>query len=132
MDLQFAANTVVISHVGLEAHLADGRVRVVPWREVVGVVARRLPAVEPYRGETFVDVISTAGSTIRILPWTSLIGHVAADGDADKARAIVRVVTLHSPDAQLDPATRVFLASSDPAAQLPDAATLAAHDARLA
>ena len=132
MELSYAANTAVISHVGVEAHLDDGRVRVVPWREVVGVVARRLPSVEPYRGETFVDIISTAGSTVRILPWTTLIGHVAAEGDADKARAIVRVVTLHAPSAQLDPATRVFLASSDPAAQLPDAATLAAHDARLA
>lgn len=132
MDLRYAANTVVLSHVGVEAHLDDGRVRVVPWREVVGVVARRLPAQAPYGGETFVDLVSTAGSTVRFLPKTILVGELDADGDAEKARAVVRLVTLHAPTAQLDQATRQFLASHDPAAQLPDAETLAAHDAMLA
>ena len=132
MELSYAANTAVISHVGVEAHLDDGRVRVVPWREVVGVVARRLPADAPYWGETFVDIVSTSGSTVRILPKTILVGELVADGDAEKARALVRLVTLHAPDAQLDDATRVFVGGRDPAAQLPDAETLAAHDARLA
>lgn len=132
MELRFAANTVMLSHVGVEAHLDDGRVRVVPWREVVGVVARRLPPFAPFSGETFVDIISTADSTVRILPWTTLVGELAADGDAEKARAIVRLVTLRAPGAQLDQATRVFVDGRGPAAQLPDAVTLAAHDARLA
>lgn len=132
MDLRYAANTAVISHVGVEAHLDDGRVRVVPWREVVGVVARRLPAEPPYFGETFVDLVSTAGSTVRILPKTILVGELDADGDAEKARAVLRLVTLHAPAAQLDQATREFLGGHEPAAQLPDVETLAAHDARLA
>jgi hypothetical protein len=132
VELSYATKTAVISHVGVEAHLEDGRVRVVPWREVVGVVARRLPPIPPFGGQTFVDIVSTADSTVRILPWTSLVGQLVADGDAEKARAIVRIVSLQAPNARLDQATRVFLNSTGPAAQLPDAETLAAHDARLA
>jgi len=128
--LQFATLAAEVTRGGLDARREDGSTALVIWRDVVGVVARRLPPV--YEGATFVDVVSTAGSTLRILPWTRLTGElVAGDGEL-RARAFVELVKLHCPDAKLDPATRAFLESQGQAAQLPDVETLAAHDERLA
>jgi hypothetical protein len=79
------------------------------WRDVVGVVARRLPSA--YEGATFVDIVSTAGSTLRILPWTRVTGE-PIDGDGERrARELVELVTSRCPDARLDPATRAFIES---------------------
>jgi len=128
--LQFAALAAEVTRGGLDARREDGSTALVIWRDVVGVVARRLPPV--YEGATFVDVVSTAGSTLRILPWTRLTGElVAGDGEL-RARAFVELVKLHCPEAKLDPATRAFLERQGQAAQLPDMETLAAHDQRLA
>jgi hypothetical protein len=131
-DVSYATKTAVISRFGVEAHFEDGRLRVVPWPEVVGIVARRLPLEPPYAGETFVDIVSTAGSTVRIVPWTTLVGDVVNDGSEERARAVVKVAADYAPAAQIDPATRMFLEGTGRAAQLPDAATLALHDQRLA
>jgi hypothetical protein len=130
--LSYAATTVELKTTGIDARRDDGLARLVPWSEVVGVVARRLPAAAPYESVTFVDVVSTAGATLRILPWTHIIGDLPdVDGD-ERARAFVQLVAARCADLHLDAATRTFLGSHGPAAQLPDEATLAAHDARLA
>jgi hypothetical protein len=100
----------------------------VVWRDVVGALARRLPA--ELESATFVDVVSTAGATLRVLPWTRLSGD-ALDGE-DRALALLHYLVAHCPDITLDPATRAFIEGRSDAAQLPDVATLAAHDARLA
>jgi hypothetical protein len=128
--LRFATATAELTRGGIDARREDGSTVLVMWRDVVGVVARRLPPA--YEGETFVDVISTAGSTLRILPWTRVTGE-PIDGDGERrARELVELVTSRCPDAKLDPATRAFIESRGQAAQLPDVETLAAHDARLA
>jgi hypothetical protein len=132
--LLYATAIANVTDKGIEAKREDGLAKRVRWHEVVGVVARRLPAQPPYDGITFVDVVSTAGATLRILPWTRLSGE-AIDGEddgEDRARSFVQLVVVHCPDVHLDPATRTFLGSHGHAAQLPDAETLAAHDARLA
>jgi len=93
------------------------------------VVARRLPPA--YDGTAFVDIVSTAGSTLRIVPWTRLTGELlGVDGDA-RPRVVVEHVLARCPNARLDPATQYFLDTGEPA-QLPDLATLRAHDDRLA
>lgn len=128
--LNYVALTAEITRAGIDARREDGTQLLVMWRDVVGVVARRLPP--EYDGATFVDLVSTAGSTLRLVPWTRLSGDPVA-GDADVlARSLIELVVSRCVDAKLDPATRKFLESTDLAAQLPDLATLAAHDQRLA
>jgi hypothetical protein len=101
--LSYTALTAELTAGGIDARREDGTSRLVLWRDVVGVVARRLPT--DFDGTTFIDIVSTAGSTLRIVPWTRM--------------------------AHVDPATRAFLECGE-AAQLPDLATLSAHDERLA
>jgi hypothetical protein len=84
-----------------------------------------------YDGATFVDIVSTAGSTLRIVPWTRLTGELLEPEGEDRPRAVIERVISKCPGAKLDPATRQFLDTGE-AAQLPDLETLRAHDARLA
>lgn len=126
--LSYVAITAELTSGGVDARREDGSLRLVLWRDVVGVVARRLP---PELDElTFVDIVSTAGSTLRLVPWTRLSGAPIEDGDA-RPRGIVGRVVAMCPGARLDPATRHFLDTGE-AAQLPDLETLQAHDTHLA
>jgi hypothetical protein len=128
--LQYATLSAEITCAGIDARHEDGTSLLVMWRDVVGVVARRLPP--EYDGATFVDLVSTEGSTLRLLPWTRLSGD-AIEGDGDvRSRKLIELIASRCPEAKLDPATKKFIASSDQAAQLPDLETLAAHDQRLA
>jgi len=131
--LSFATTTVALKSDGVVARCDSGVTKAVAWSEVVGVVARRLPPDAPYHGETFVDLVSTVGSTLRILPSTELTGELlqGAEGPVERARAFVQLVASRCPGAKLDAATRTFLGSRGLAAQLPDAGMLAQHDARL-
>ena len=114
----------------MDARREDGSTQLVLWRDVVGVVARRLPPA--YEGAPFVDLVSTAGATVRVLPWTRLTGEPVEGTGADRARALVARVVAHCPAIKLDPVTREFVEGSGPPGQLPDVPTLDAHDARLA
>lgn len=130
--LRFATRSAELSLAGLDAWRETGEPVLVPWNTVVGAVARRLPAESPYASQPFVDVVSTAGATLRILPWTRLSGEpLDATDDVARCRAVIRLVMARCPDAHLDGATREFVAGG-PLLQLPDAAMLAGHDARLA
>lgn len=130
--LSYSTLTAALSAGGVDAHREDGEARLVLWRDVVGAVARRLPATPPYDGIAFVDLVSSRNSTLRILPWTRLSGDVVeGDGDA-RCRAFIRLVCNYRPDLALDRATQKFLDGDEPPAQLPDEATLTAHDERLA
>jgi hypothetical protein len=85
-----------------------------------------------YEGVTFVDLVSTAGMTLRLFSWTRLNGEpVEGTGDA-RARALVKLVAERCANVKLDPATRAFVESDKPAAQLKDLQTMCAHDDRLA
>lgn len=128
--LRYVALTAELTGGGIDARREDGTSRLVLWRDVVGIVARRLPAA--LDGATFVDIVSTAGSTLRILPWTRLTGDpIEGDGD-QRPRSLIERIAQKSPAAKLDPATRQFLETDQEAAQLRDVETLRAHDARLA
>lgn len=127
--LSYVAITAELTGGGIDARREDGTSRLVLWRDVVGVVVRRMPPV--FDNALFVDIVSTARSTLRILPWTRLTGDpIEGDGDARPIR-IVEYVLAKCPKARLDPATRQFLDTGEPA-QIPDLETLRAHDARLA
>lgn len=132
--LRFAIRVAEVSRGGIDARREDRSSVLVMWRDVIGVVARRLPA--ELGPTTFVDVVSTAGATVRVLPWTKLAfddGRVLDDStEATRALALLGVVTERCPDLSIDPATRKFIETRGQAAQLPDLATLAAHDERLA
>jgi hypothetical protein len=129
--LAYATATVTIEETGLQCRREDDLVKRVRWRDIVGVVARRLPAGPPYEGVTFLDVVSEPGATLRILPWTKLTGASFEHQGDLRAREIVQLLQARCPTLHVDPATRAFL-GGDLAAQLPDDATLAAHDRRLA
>ena len=137
LRLEYATARAVFGGNGIEAEREDGTKRVVLWPDVVGVVARRLPAEAPYAGETFVDLVSIAGATLRFLPWTEISGGpidgaLATGDESERARTFVQLIAMACPDARLDSATRTFLGGRGLAAQLPSIATLAQHDARLA
>lgn len=129
--IRFAVLAGEVTRAGIDARRADGPVILVLWRDVVGIVARRLPPA--LGGAPFVDIVSTAGATLRILPWTKLTGDtIPGESDDARVRALVTLLAQRCPEAQLDAATRTYLAGAEPAPQLPDAETLAAHDQRLA
>lgn len=132
--LRYAIRVAEISRGGIDARREDGSSVLVMWRDVIGVVARRLPS--ELGPTTFIDVVSTAGATVRVLPWTKLAfddGRVLDDSsEAARALALLGVVTERCPDLTIDPATRKFIETRGEAAKLPDLATLAAHDERLA
>ena len=128
--LAFATLTADLSSGGLDARREDGKQLLVLWRDVVGVVARRLPPA--LDGATFLDIVSTAGATLRVLPWTRLSGDPVAGDDTDRARSLITVLLAHAPHAKLDGATRAFVDREQPALELPDEPTLAEHDQRLA
>jgi len=127
--LKYVAITAEITRAGIDARREDGSSKLVLWRDVVGLVARRMPA--EHDGITFLDIVSTAGSTLRILPWTRLTGEtVEGEGDA-WSRALFAKLAAHCKSASIDPATQRFQ-RGEPAAQLPDMTKLAAHDDKLA
>jgi hypothetical protein len=127
--LEYVAITAELTAGGIDARREDGSSRLVLWRDVVGVVARRMPPA--YDNATFIDIVSTTGSTLRIVPWTRLTGEpIAAELD-QRPRGVVERVVAMCPGAKVDPATRLFLNTGE-AVQLPDLQTLHAHDERLA
>ncbi len=128
--LKFVVLTAEITRAGVDARREDGSTVLVMWRDVVGVVARRLPTV--HDGATFVDLVSSAGSTLRFLPWTRITGERIEGEGEHRACTMVELVAARCPEAKLDPATRAFIERRGDAAQLPDVETLAAHDQRLA
>jgi hypothetical protein len=61
--LNFVMLAAELTRAGIDARLEDGSSKLVMWRDVVGLVARRLPP--EHDGVTFVDVVSTAGCRAR-------------------------------------------------------------------
>lgn len=127
--LKFVVLSAELTRAGIDARREDGSSKLVMWRDVVGIVARRMPP--DHDALTFLDIVSVAGSTLRVLPWTRVTGEaVGGEGDAF-TRALLEAMLAHCPEASLDPATKRFQ-SGEPAGQLKDATKLAAHDEKLA
>ena len=129
--IQFAVVTGDITVAGMDARREDGSGVLVMWRDVVGLVVRRLPP--ELDGHPFVDVVSTAGMTLRVLPWSKMTGeHLSGDNEG-RARSFLKIVKPRCTEAKLDRATQAFL--DDPTkkpAQLPSKDMLAKHDQALA
>jgi|GEM_PF-2175294 len=128
-----AAATIALSESGVDTSFVDGNIGLVEWSDVVGVVARQLPAAAPYHGAIFVDIISGPHATVRALPTTRITctsGAVTGEG-AERVRALVAAIRGFAPVAKLDSATRAVCDEGAPIRQLADAAALAAHDERL-
>ncbi len=130
--LKYAVKSASVNSAGITAQQEDGASRFVEWDAIVGIIARRLPQGAPYDGVTFVDIVSTAGATLRLLPWTDVTGAPVHGEGEHRARAFVQLVAARCLDAKLDSWTKVFGDGAGRAAQLPNAKTLDAHDARLA
>ena len=128
--INYATRLIELTSTGLRGTREDDRTDIA-WNEIVGIVARRFPSVAPMDG-TFVDLVSRPGATIRLVPRTQVTGVDLIGSPEDRARAFVTLVSIHCPDATLDQATRGFVEGTGPAAQLPDIASLAEHDRRLA
>lgn len=131
--IQYVVTTIQLSAEGFDATREHGERCRVAWGDVVGIVARRLPPETPYGGIAVVDVISTPGATVRITPATRVVGaSLRGVSPEDDARTFAKLALQRSPDARLDAATRTFLEGKTPLAEIPDVATLAEHDRRLA
>jgi hypothetical protein len=124
--VRFATASAEVTRAGVDAHREDGSTVLVLWRDVVGIIARRLPPDSG--GAPFLDLISTSGSTLRFLPWTRLSGEPIAGEGEERIRALVAIVNTHVPNLHVDRVTRAYLDSRGPPTQLPDAAALAEHD----
>ena len=129
--INFAVLTAELASGGIKARREDGLEKLVEWDDVVGIVARRLPAEKPFEGATVVDLLSTAGATLRIVPWTRLDGHPFESKAVERARSFVNVVAAMALDAKLDAATKTFANGDGDAAQLPSVAALATHDSKV-
>ncbi len=127
--ISYTALSAEVTRAGIDARREDGASLLVLWRDVVGVVVRRLPT--EHDGATFVDIVSTAGATLRILPWTRTTGDLVTGVGDERARALVDLVIASCPAIKLDTRTQAFRENGE-AAQLPDLARLAQHDERLA
>jgi hypothetical protein len=131
--IKYAALRVELTTQGLRGMREDGLDKQIAWNEIAGVIARRLPPEPPFDGATFIDLVSSAGSTIRILPSTRIVGGLPLpDASTERARAFLQLVAAQALEAKLDAATRLFADSDGQAAQLPTAAMLAVHDERYA
>ena len=124
--IAYAASTAEVTIAGIDTRLRGGEERLVLWHDVIGIVVRRLPPV--HDGATFIDLVSTAGATVRLVRGTRFTGQRVADDP----RALAVQLIAWCPRATLDPASRAFVDGGADAAQLPDLATLAAHDEKLA
>jgi hypothetical protein len=127
--LQFSVVTCDITPAGIDARREDGHTVLVLWRDVVGVVARRMPP--DYDSVPFLDVVSTAGMTLRLLPWTRITGEVVEGGDIERARALAKLLASRCTQAKLDKASQAFVDTDKPPAQLPTLDMLAKHDQAL-
>jgi len=127
--IKYVALSAEVTRAGIDARREDGSSLLVLWRDVVGIVVRRLPP--EHQGATFADVVSTAGATLRLMPWTRTTGdRVTGVGD-DRVRSLIDAVVASCPAIKLDARTQAFRDKGE-AAQLPDLAKLAQHDERLA
>lgn len=130
--LKYAVNMATLTSLGITAHRENGTTKHVGWDDIIGIIARRLPAEAPYDGTTFVDLVSSAGATLRILPWTRLDGAPLRGEGEERVRSFVQMIAARCLEAKLDSFTKVFADGAGHAAQLPSAKTLAAHDDKLA
>ena len=130
--LRYAVNMATLTSMGITAQREDGTTKHVGWDDLIGIIARRMPAEAPYDGVTFVDLVSMSGSTLRILPWTRLDGAPVRGEGEERARAVVQLIAARCLEAKLDSWTKVFADGAGHAAQLPSTNTLAAHDDKLA
>lgn len=130
--LNYAVDMATLTSLGITARRENGTTKHVGWDDIIGIIARRLPAEPPYDGITFVDLVSTAGSTLRFLPWTRLDGAPLRGEGEERVRSFVQLIAARCLDAKLDSFTKVFADGAGHAAQLPNATTLAAHDDKLA
>jgi hypothetical protein len=127
--LRYAAVSIELTAGGIDVRHEDGTMRLVLWRDVVGVVVRRAPP--EYHAAVFIDIVSTAGATVRVLPWTLVTGELGPVDPDVRPRAVLEYVLAHCPVVQLDPGTQHFVETGG-VIQLPDADTLREHDERLA
>jgi hypothetical protein len=129
--VKFAVLTGELSIAGIDARREDGGSVLVMWRDVVGLVARRLPG--DLGSHPFVDIVSTAGMTLRILPWSRMTGEVISGEPETRVRTFMKLVAPRCPEAKLDRATQAFLDDDAKSpAQLPNLDMLAKHDTALA
>jgi hypothetical protein len=130
--INYAVTTADVSAQGIAGKREDGTIKEVPWDAIVGVIARRLPPDKPFEGATFVDVVSSAGSTLRVVSWTKIRGGLPLpEKGVERLRGFVNMVAAQALGAKLDPATKLFADADGQAAQLPTIATLGSHDDRL-
>ncbi len=133
-NVAFATILAELSSAGITGNREDGFARLIRWRDVVGIVARRLPPDAPYQGAPFVDIVSLVGSTLRVLPWTEINGlpvNQSMFDPTERLRSLVQLLAAQCLEAQLDPATRTFSRGNGKPAQLPDETMLALHDDKL-
>jgi len=129
--IRFSVVTGEVTVAGIDARREDGGSVLVMWRDVVGLVVRRLPP--ELDGHPFVDIVSTADMTLRVLPWSKLTGETLEGDSEGRVRAFVKLVKARAPEAKLDRATQSFFDDNTARpAQLPSLELLAKHDQALA
>ncbi len=124
--LAYAATSLELTAVGIEAVRADRSRHALAWTDVVGIVARCSPG-----GVTFVDLVSLPGKTLRFTPSTQITGVQIEGSPIERARTFIELVTARRRDVKVDAATREFVQGGI-VLQIPDPTVMAEHDRRLA
>lgn len=121
--LRFVVQDGAITADGLTVRVARGGERTVTWRDLVEVVARRMPPDPPYEKTTFVDLVVGDGPPLRLVP-TSRLDYAALPGGQapntkENWRNLVALARQHNPAIAIEADSADFFAGGRDAPMFP-------------
>lgn len=121
--LRFVVQDGAITADGLTVRVARGGERTVAWRELIEVVARRMPPDPPYEKTTFVDLVVADGPPLRLVPSTRLDYAALPGGQAPNTkenwRNLVALARQHNPGIAIEADSADFFAGGRDAPMFP-------------
>ncbi|MBL8623465.1 MAG: hypothetical protein JNK64_19295 [Myxococcales bacterium] len=121
--LRFVVQDGAITADGLAVRVARGGERTIAWRDLVEVVARRMPPDPPYEKTTFVDLVVADGPPLRLVP-TSRLDYAALPGGQapntkENWRNLVALARQHNPAIAIEADSADFFAGGRDAPMFP-------------
>jgi hypothetical protein len=109
--LRFVAGVATLAPDGLAVQLDSGAERALAWRDVIRVVARRLPPDPPFEKTALLDLV-TADGPVRLLPTTRVdyanLPGGAAPGVKQNWRRLIALAREHHPGLEIEAQSAAF------------------------
>ena len=109
--LRFVARVATLTPDGLAVQLDSGVERALAWRDVIQVVARRLPPDPPFEKTALLDLV-TADGPVRLLPTTRVdyanLPGGAAPGVKQNWRRLITLAREHHPGLEIEAQSAAF------------------------